>query len=325
MLQLAQRSVRVVVLLAICCLCAIGAFSLSTIKWNMLRFRSVCSRFHSVNAAGTAASRQLGSHFRRLLLALDCGPRRRALVLGLDAAGKSALCQLLAVEQRQGWASLALRPEHHVLHYQLDVDGFELDLVDACSSDDIDSSLAQWDALLRSRLDGVVFVVDAADQARFGQARYALRWLLQQPAVQGKPVLVLGNKVDKRGAVGHFEFTRALGLAGITNRQRETLLGRAGASCLPLELRQRIADFQPDDADQLPHDGPLSVRMCSIERQWSVRNAVRWLVSQQPARAAARSSRLLSSSTRCVDVSFRRCIRRSDVVARQALLPLHMA
>lgn len=42
----------------------------------------------------------------------------------------------------------------------------------------------------------LLFVVDASDASRFGEARQALQRLLEDPVVSGMPLLVLANKVD---------------------------------------------------------------------------------------------------------------------------------
>jgi ADP-ribosylation factor related protein 1 len=44
--------------------------------------------------------------------------------------------------------------------------------------------------------DLMIFIVDAADAARFGEARDALWSILKHPDTRGKPLLVLVNKVD---------------------------------------------------------------------------------------------------------------------------------
>jgi hypothetical protein len=47
---------------------------------------------------------------------------------------------------------------------------------------------------------GLVFVMDAADTERLGEAAEALQQALQDPAMQNKPLLVLANKKDVEAA-----------------------------------------------------------------------------------------------------------------------------
>mmetsp|Transcript_137818 Transcript_137818/g.239522 ORF Transcript_137818/g.239522 Transcript_137818/m.239522 type:complete len:378 (+) Transcript_137818:63-1196(+) len=200
--------------------------------------------------------------------------RYRVLLLGLDNAGKTALCHLLS----QGWPSRNPRPQHHVFHHEFHADHCSLDLIDP--SGDWRRCLALWEELIRSGPDAIVFVVDAADGARLTEARDALHWVLSHPKVKGLPVLVLGNKVDQYRALETWDLTCRLGLAGLTNDQREMLLGPSRSvprRRLPMSLRRRISDFHPDEAGSEPHGGPLVVRMCSVAKRWSTDEGLRWL------------------------------------------------
>jgi len=60
--------------------------------------------------------------------------------------------------------------------------------------------------------EAVIFVVDAADPARFPEARAVLRQLLQQPAMSRLPLLVLSTKSDLPNALTSEEVKEKLGL-----------------------------------------------------------------------------------------------------------------
>lgn len=200
--------------------------------------------------------------------------RYRVLLLGLDNAGKTALCHFLS----QGWPSRNPRPQHHVFHHEFHAERCSLDLIDP--SGDWRRCLPLWEELIRSGPDAIAFVVDAADGARLTEARDALHWVLSHSKVKGLPVLVLGNKVDQCRALETWDLTCRLGLAGLTNDQREMLLGPARSlprRSLPVSLRRRISDFHPDEAGSEPHGGPLVVRMCSVAKRWSADEGLRWL------------------------------------------------
>lgn len=219
------------------------------------------------------------SKIGRALRGIGRRPRHRVLLLGLDNAGKTALCHLLS----RNCSSWQPRPEHHVLHHRLDLGDCVLDFVDPSGNWQRCSVL--WEQLLHSRPDAVAFVVDAADGAKLAKARSALHWALRHPAVQGLPVLVLGNKVDLRQALGSWDLACRLGLSGLSKEQRESLMGSvrartSGTGGMPLELRRRIASFHPDEADSPPHGGPLAVHMCSVARQWFAHASIRWLATR---------------------------------------------
>ena len=59
---------------------------------------------------------------------------------------------------------------------------------------------------------GIVFLVDTTDHGRFGEAREELSQLLSDEMLQGVPFLILGNKIDKAGAVSEAQLKDALGI-----------------------------------------------------------------------------------------------------------------
>ncbi|EIM81647.1 Arl8a protein [Stereum hirsutum FP-91666 SS1] len=67
-------------------------------------------------------------------------------------------------------------------------------------------------------VDAVVFVVDSTDQEKFESARFELHSLLNQPALSGVPLLVLGNKNDIDGHAPVNELIRSLELSKIQGR-----------------------------------------------------------------------------------------------------------
>merc|ERR1712050_240102 len=61
-------------------------------------------------------------------------------------------------------------------------------------------------------VDGIIFIVDAADRTRFNEAREELSSLLEQTALEKVPFVVLGNKIDIPVAASEDELRNALGL-----------------------------------------------------------------------------------------------------------------
>merc|ERR1719223_2686358 len=54
-------------------------------------------------------------------------------------------------------------------------------------------------------VNGVIFLVDAADRTRFAEAREELHMLLDEPSLRDVPIAVLGNKIDIAVAASEHE------------------------------------------------------------------------------------------------------------------------
>eukprot|EP00927_Polykrikos_kofoidii_P079434 TRINITY_DN76217_c0_g1_i1.p1 TRINITY_DN76217_c0_g1~~TRINITY_DN76217_c0_g1_i1.p1 ORF type:complete len:379 (+),score=35.06 TRINITY_DN76217_c0_g1_i1:197-1333(+) len=272
----------------------------------------------------------------------------RVLLLGLDNSGKTALCQLLTRCTKERWPSVQLRPEHHVLHHEVEIQGCVFDFIDPSghSGGHDDHRLLLWNDLLVSRPDAIVFMVDAADSGRFLQVQDALHWALQHEAVRYLPILVLGNKVDLGVSLDKWDFEHCLGLTGLNQGQLDALLGVCHASTtdgynasvpgrasymdsnslIPLDLRFRIASFHPQQpAKSPPHGGPLAVRMCSLAKRSTAEVALRWLAENVHSEHIVRRSFCQLLLERLLSV-FAKCLGGGRFLARHAvLLPLYQA
>ncbi|CAL1152951.1 unnamed protein product [Cladocopium goreaui] len=60
-------------------------------------------------------------------------------------------------------------------------------------------------------VDGIIFLVDAADRTRFQEANEELNGLLNEQALANVPFVVLGNKIDIPTAASEDELRNALG------------------------------------------------------------------------------------------------------------------
>merc|ERR1711912_173699 len=107
--------------------------------------------------------------------------------LGLDNAGKTTLppnCEELII--------------HNIRFKTFDLGGHE-------------TARRLWKDYFTT-VDGVVFMVDALDRARFPESKQELDYLLTCDELQNVPFLVLGNKIDARSAASEDDLRYALGL-----------------------------------------------------------------------------------------------------------------
>lgn len=61
-------------------------------------------------------------------------------------------------------------------------------------------------------IDAIIFLVDAADETRFDEAREELQGLLSDESIANVPIAVLGNKIDAPGAVHEDSLRQKLGI-----------------------------------------------------------------------------------------------------------------
>jgi GTP-binding protein SAR1 len=61
-------------------------------------------------------------------------------------------------------------------------------------------------------LDGIIFIIDAADRDRIPEAKKELDSLLEMKELEGVPFVVFGNKIDKKESFKEEELRDYLGL-----------------------------------------------------------------------------------------------------------------
>merc|ERR1712151_636132 len=83
-------------------------------------------------------------------------------------------------------------------------------------------------------VDGIVFIVDAADRTRYEEAREELSKLIDDPSLTHVPLAILGNKIDIPTAASEDELRHNLGLYSHMTYGRELKKGDSGVR--PVEL-----------------------------------------------------------------------------------------
>lgn len=100
-------------------------------------------------------------------------------------------------------------------------------------------------------VDAVVFLIDSADKERFEESKKELDSLLVDKDMTTVPILCLGNKVDKQGAVSEWDLRNAFGLIETTGKALENPLA--------------------------PGTRPIELFMCSIAERQGYAEGFKWL------------------------------------------------
>ncbi|EPY28697.1 GTP-binding protein SAR1 [Strigomonas culicis] len=166
----------------------------------------------------------------------------KLLFLGLDNAGKTTLLGKLANDQLHVY-----RPTFHPNVEELTLGGIKLKTIDMGGHLE---ARRLWKDYF-TKVDGVVFLVDAANDARFGEAKDELDMLLMAEELANVPFLILGNKIDMPRACSEDALIAAMGLNGL-------LTGK----------QNKVTD---------PAVRPLEVYMCSVVKKIGYGEGFRWL------------------------------------------------
>lgn len=147
---------------------------------------------------------QLSSWFTSILNSLGLAHKdAKILFLGLDNAGKTTLLHVLR-DDRVSQHNPTLHPHSEELvmgkikFRTFDLGGHE-------------TARRLWKQYFAT-VDGIIFLVDAADQSRFPEAAEELQQLLSTQELSSVPVVIFGNKIDIRGAASEDDFRRQMGV-----------------------------------------------------------------------------------------------------------------
>nr|CAB3491428.1 unnamed protein product [Digitaria exilis] len=168
----------------------------------------------------------------------------KILFLGLDNSGKTTLLHMLKDERLVQHAPTQQPTSEELSIGRINFRAFDLG----------GHQMARrvWKDYYAAKVDAVVYMVDAADVARFAESRAELAALLSDDALAGTPFLVLGNKIDLPWAAPEHELAYHLGVAGYTT-------GKGGVDLAGTGVR------------------PVEVFMCSVVRKMGYGEGFRWM------------------------------------------------
>ena len=165
----------------------------------------------------------------------------RLLFLGLDNAGKTTLLHMLRDNRL-----VQHPPTHHPTCEELLIDNIKFIAYDLGGHKE---ARRLWSDYFNT-VDGIIYIIDVSDTNRISETKLELDYLLMNNNIDGVPIVILGNKIDKYGALSERQLRESIGLHYTT-----------GTGVVKLSDGVR----------------PIEIFMCSISEREGYGEAFRWL------------------------------------------------
>ena len=186
--------------------------------------------------------------FTDLLYKLNIWKKNAKIVfLGLDNAGKSTLLSVLKTGR-----VTQLDPTKHAHSEHLTIGNVNMNAFDLGGHDAMRKVWREY----FPKIDAIVYLVDSSDPSRFAESKIEFDKLIQSNEIGKVPILILGNKIDKPGAVSDDELRLEFGLAQKT-------------------------PFGVQKLDKL-NEKPVEVYMCAVVKKTGFADGFKWLTTQIP-------------------------------------------
>jgi len=131
------------------------------------------------------------------------------LFLGLDNAGKTTLLKLLS-SNRLG----QFKPTRNATNAQITYKNTVFTAHDVGGHKE---ARKIWKDYFDG-VDGIIYIIDTSDKKRLYETKDELNYVLLDETIVTKPILILGNKIDKNDAISEPQLRTLLGLQQTTGK-----------------------------------------------------------------------------------------------------------
>ena len=163
--------------------------------------------------------------------------------LGLDNAGKTTLLYMLQSDRFTQTDSTM-----HPHQAEVTIGNIRFNSYDLGGHQQARKTWAEY----CGTLDGIIFMVDAAEHDRLEESKTELQKLLEMPELSNVPFVVFGNKIDKKESLKEEELRGVLGLPYHQTWGKEA-------------------------SQKNPSARPIEVFMCSVVKRVGYQDGFQWL------------------------------------------------